>query len=129
MARILVVEDDDLSREIVRELLEYAGHDVMEAPDGVVALRLLSYDEKRYDLVVTDLIMPKKDGMELITEIKRDYPRIKIIAVTGGDENFPALSYLRTSKSMRADYVLSKPFRNKELLKAVDEVLQLNRGV
>lgn len=125
MARILVVEDDDLSREMVRELLGYAGHDVMEAPDGVVALHLLFHDKKRYDLVVTDLIMPKKDGMELIAEIRRDYPVIKIIAVTGGDESFPASSYLRASKSMEADYVLSKPFRNNDLLKAVDEVLAI----
>lgn len=125
MARILIVEDNSVSREMLRELLEYAGHTVREAPDGMVALHILCHDKKRYDLVITDFAMPKKNGIELIAEVRQDYPGIKIIVITGGDEKYPASSYMRVSKGMGADYVLSKPFRNKELLKAVGEALTL----
>jgi CheY-like chemotaxis protein len=123
MARILIVEDNKMQREMVRELLEYAGHNVREALDGIVALHILCNDKKTYDVVITDLIMPNKNGMELIADIRRDYPGIKIVVVSGGDEKFSASSYLRASKNMGADHVLSKPFRNQELLKVIDEVL------
>jgi DNA-binding response OmpR family regulator len=123
MARILIVEDDSLMRERLREMLVYAGHEVLEAPDGRVALNLLFDDKKRYDLVVTNQIILKNDYMELTAEIRRNYPRIKIITITGGREHFPASIYFPLLKNMGTDYVLPKPFLKDELLKAVDEVL------
>ena len=84
---ILVVDDHPIMREVVCQILEDAGHFVREAAEGHEALRKLSC--ARFDLVVTDIVMPEMDGIELIGELQRRYPDIRIIAMSGGSERFP----------------------------------------
>ena len=121
MARTLVVDDEETVRDMLRRALERAGHEVAEAADGNEALRV--HRENPADLVVTDIIMPDKEGTELIAVLKRESPDTKVIAISGGGR-IGALSYLQLAKRFGADRTFGKPFRLGEFLKAVDEVLE-----
>lgn len=101
-------------------MLKSSGYEISEAPNGKVALRLCK--EKQADLIITDLIMPEKEGIETIVEIKRDFPEIKIIAISGGGQSDPE-TYLALAKKLGAERTLAKPFEMKELLKTVEELL------
>lgn len=118
MARILVIDDEFHLRDILREMLEMAGHEVFDAPDGDIGIKM--FKEKLPDLVITDIIMPIKDGLEVITEIRRTDSRVNIIAISGGHNNFDNLN---TAKTLGADRTFNKPFDWNELLKAVEELL------
>ena len=118
MARILVIDDEELVRMTVSQMLESDGHRVTEATDGKEGLAILR--ETPMDLVITDILLPKKDGVEIIREIKQDFPDVKIIAITGfrGKYNrLPAAAYLGAQRT------LTKPFKMEEMLEAVEEVL------
>jgi CheY-like chemotaxis protein len=120
MARILIIDDDDRVRWIVHEILERAGHEIIEASNGVEGIKM--YRAKPTDLVITDIIMPEKEGMEIISELRAEFPGVKIIAVSGGGEHGEA-DYLEIAGKLGAQRVLSKPFVFEDLLKAVTEVL------
>jgi DNA-binding response OmpR family regulator len=120
MPRILVVDDEPRIRELFRLFLEREGYQVEAAADGEEGLKLFREDPA--DLVVTDLIMPRKEGMETIIELRRDFPEAKIIAISGGGRATPE-SYLKTAQTLGAQRVLMKPFNRDELLEAVAEVL------
>ncbi len=117
---ILLVDDDDQLRGMLRKMLEGEGHEIVEAPDGKVAVKL--YRERPLDLIITDLIMPEKEGLELITELKHDFPDVKIIAISGGGRIGPA-EYLPIAKKFGASYTFEKPFNQEEILKAVQDIL------
>ncbi len=119
-ASILVVDDEEQIRSTLKQMLESSGYEVMEAPDGNVALWL--FKDKPSDLIITDLIMPEKEGIETIMELKRDYPGVKIIAISGGGTGDPK-DYLKLAKQIGADSTLAKPFEKDELLKAIDDLL------
>ncbi len=123
-ARILLVEDDEQMRRTLRRILEDANHEVVEASDGRVAARL--YREDPTDLIVTDLIMPHKEGLELITELRRDFAGVKIIAISGGGRLGPD-EYLPIARKLGALSTLAKPFDREEILKAVEDVLKGDR--
>ncbi len=118
--KILVVDDEEQMRSIIRQMLESAGYDVMEAPDGKVALWL--FKERPADLIITDIIVPEKEGLETIMELKRELPDVKIIAISGGGQG-DAGQYLDMAKKMGANSTLAKPFEKEELLKAVKDLL------
>ncbi|MFC1834834.1 response regulator [Thermodesulfobacteriota bacterium] len=120
MERILIIDDEVHVRETLRRILEKAGYEVMEAPDGEVGIKL--YKEQPADLIITDMIMPEKDGMDTIMELRKDYPQIKIIAVSGGGKIGP-YSYLMLAQRFGAEKILSKPVRRQKLLDTVREVL------
>jgi CheY-like chemotaxis protein len=121
MASILLVDDDDEFLAMLSGALMRAGHRVTVAFDGKQALKL--YTKRPTDLVITDLVMPGKEGIELIGELKGLYPEVKIIAVSGAGIN--ALGeYLDMAKMLGAQRVLSKPFSEEEILEAVREVLE-----
>lgn len=122
--RILVIDDDDQIRELIREVLERGGHDVLEAENGDTGLRKLQ--DETVDVVVTDIIMPDKDGLETITELRADYPDIKIVAISGGGRRVNR-DYLPTAQAFGADRVLYKPFRPQEVLQAVADVVGSER--
>ena len=116
MARILVVDDEELVREAVRLALEEDGHEVCEAPDGVAGIA--SYRSEPADLVVIDLIMPGKDGIETIRDLRREFPEIKILAVSGrGGVQINA--NLERAKRVGADLTLPKPFDPDTIREAV----------
>ena len=120
MARILLIEDDDQMRKMLRQMLERSGYEVDEAADGRVGINL--HKESPADLIITDLIMPDKEGIETILELKQGYPELKIIAISGGGQLDPE-AYLRMAQRAGALHTLAKPFEREDLLYAVKELL------
>jgi two-component system response regulator MprA len=121
MARILIVEDAPDFRLMMREILRTGGHDVVEAENGFAAIRQI--DGGEFDLLVTDVLMPKADGIELIRTLARRGRNLPILAVSGGGQNLPAAVSLALTEAAGAHRTLYKPFRAAELLTAVDQLL------
>ncbi|MCP4575068.1 MAG: response regulator [Deltaproteobacteria bacterium] len=120
---ILVIDDDETIRALLRTILEMEGYRVVDALDGDKGIR--RYQESPTDLVITDLIMPGKEGIETIRDLRREFPHVKIIAVSGGGRIGPD-SYLKMAKGVGALRTLSKPFDRTELLKAIKEVMEMD---
>ena len=120
--RILLVDDDDDFRSVLRRILVRAGHQVTEARDGLDALARLRLQP--VDLLITDLIMPKKDGLETILEVRRDHPETKIIAISGGGRG-RAFDGLIIASGIGAHRVLEKPFTISEILGAIEDVVRV----
>jgi len=118
--RILVIDDDANIRGVLAEMLRNARYEVIEASNGEEGIRL--YREAPFDLVVTDLLMPEKDGLEVVMELRRDFPEVKIITFSAG--NAYGHSSLETSRILGAARTLRKPFLEDELLEVVREVLE-----
>jgi CheY-like chemotaxis protein len=120
MAAILLVEDDDVLRRLIHRMLERAGHEVHDAGNGSEALRLFA--QVHIDLVITDLVMPDKDGLGTIVELKKLNPMVRIIAMSGGWGGDTEL-YLRIASHLGVMRALAKPFLEADLLQAVQAVL------
>jgi len=120
MALILVIDDEEGMRALLRGLLEKEGHKVLEAPDGMAGIPL--YQENRPDLVITDIFMPEKEGTQTILELRKNNPNVKIIAISGG-ELAARIDVLGTAKIFGALRVLTKPFRLEDMRQAVKELL------
>lgn len=121
MSAILVIDDDASVREVVSEMLRLEGHEVTIAENGSDAIPLLSTHD--FDLVITDLIMPEKEGIETISEIRRTDRRIPIVAISGGGRLGPG-DYLETARYIGADATLAKPFARQELLATIETLLK-----
>ncbi len=117
--RILVVDDREDTLGFVRIGLERAGYSVEVARSGPQALDL--QQRQAADVLITDIFMPDMDGIEIIDRIKAQYPRTRVIAMSGGVAGMQ--DYLRVSKDIGADATLSKPFTSEELLKALRAIL------
>ena len=120
MARILVADDEKLVRFTIRKILMSAGHEVTEAENGKVAIE--THTAGNFDLLITDIIMPEKEGVETTIEMKRDHPDLKVIAISGGGRT-RNLDFLKLAKQFGADAILAKPFSEDELMAAVDDCL------
>lgn len=120
MAKILVIDDDANIRLSVKLALEDADHQVEEAADGVEGMARIGAFKPQ--LVVTDIFMPEKEGLETIDEIRQFYPQVKIIAISGGGRMEPE-DYLAIAERIGADRSLLKPFDIGELVNAVEELL------
>ena len=120
MTSILLIDDDEQLRTMLSVVLRRAGYEVQVAIDGIEASNF--YRSHPTDLIITDLIMPGKEGLEIIMELRKDYPRAKIIAMSGGGRS-GTMSYLKVAKAFGAQEVLEKPFPNQEILEAVRRVL------
>ena len=120
MPHILLIDDDDLFRTMLRATLCQMGYKVTEARNGQEGMAL--YAQIAPDLVLTDLIMPEKEGLETIMDLRRKYPGVKIIAMSGGGRG-NGEDYLKMAKAMGARRVFAKPFVPDELAGAIDEVL------
>jgi CheY-like chemotaxis protein len=118
MARILVVEDDQETRAAVAGMLQ--DHTVFQAANGKEALRLLN--AQAIDLLITDLVMPAMDGIETIVAVRREFPQLKIIAVSGAAAQVRDAS-LSTAKQLGANDTLHKPFTREELINTVHSAL------
>lgn len=120
MARILIIEDDAPVRKIICRMLEREGHEVMEARDGEGGITI--FHNQQVDLVITDIVMPNKEGLETIKELKKVDPDITIIAISGGGK-IPGSHYLLLAKQFGASYTFEKPFNWKQLIDSVNEML------
>ena len=116
MAHILLVEDDDYVMDMLTQVLERDGHKVIGAVDGEDALTVLQTTKP--DVIVTDIIMPKKSGTALIKEVKASHPDMKIIAISGGGRSDP-IGYLDLSEELGADISFAKPVEPKALLMTI----------
>lgn len=120
MAKILLVEDDDLVRDMLTQVLQRASHEVTSVANGEDATTALQSAEP--DIMVTDIIMPKKSGITLISEVKNRHPNLEIIAISGGGRLDPT-GYLDLSESLGASVSFEKPIDNNALLMAIDLLL------
>ena len=120
MSRILLVDDDESFRKMLHETLQRAGYQVQDAANGKVALKL--YRQEPADLIITDIFMPEKEGLETIMEVRRINPNVKIIAISGEGRGGP-IGYLQIAKQLGAKRALVKPFSSKEVLETVAQVL------
>jgi CheY-like chemotaxis protein len=118
---ILVVEDSPAVRLSVAGYLEGRGFEVTEAENGRAAIRAL--DRRSFDLIVTDVLMPEVDGIELIKAARNAQPDVKILAMSGGAPNMPAGYLLKMTRMFNADETIYKPFLNEELGAAVARLL------
>jgi DNA-binding response OmpR family regulator len=120
MTRILVIDDEPLIRSTVVTILTREGFSVEEASDGKAGIAMCHTNPP--DVVITDIFMPNKDGIEVVMELKRSCPRTKIIAMTGGGQ-IRMMEIIAPAKLLGADHILHKPFERESLLAAVNAVL------
>jgi CheY-like chemotaxis protein len=126
MDRVLIVDDETGIITVLKEMLLRLDCEVMTAASGSEALEKLSVGG--VDLVVTDIVMPDLDGLELIANIQSLYPDLKVIAISGGGAQEGPEGYLRDAKELGAVRCLRKPFMLKELAALVKEVLEEDRS-
>lgn len=119
---ILLVDDNDDLRRVIRATLEQAGFDVCEAAD--CAEGLLALQKTRFDLVITDILMPERDGIEMILHMRSENAETPIIAISGSDHDL----YLSNARGLGATCVLQKPFRPGELLSLVENLVGTGRA-
>jgi CheY-like chemotaxis protein len=122
MPSILVVDDEDQVRQLIRQTLEQAGYHVTEARHGKEALK--QYRLAPADLVIMDILMPEQDGLETTVTLLREFPNVKVIAITGGSDMIGILNFLDVAKMLGAHSTLQKPFEIKALLDAVQAELK-----
>jgi CheY-like chemotaxis protein len=115
LTKILLVEDEEAVRSLLKAVLEDEGYQIREASNGKEALQ--SYASSPADLILTDIVMPDTEGIEMIMRLRKSDPKVKIVAMSGGD-------YLTLAKRLGADHILAKPFSNQALLDTVKIMLQ-----
>lgn len=120
MAHILIVDDEMLFRKLVRKMLEEAGHQVLEAANGNEALAIV--ERTPPDLIIMDVLMPEREGIETIASLRRAKSTIPILAVSGGGRT-KMTEFLTVAEKFGADASLRKPFDQKTLLDAVQSLL------
>ena len=120
MTRILLVDDDDMSRGAIHRMLERSGYAVYSTGEGSHAI--VRYKTEPPDLVITDLIMPDTDGLEIIQSLRQINPAVRILAISGGGR-VDAGEYLSVARKFGAIEVLPKPFTGPELKAAVERAL------
>lgn len=123
MAQILLIDDMKGVRRAVSAVLKRAGHTIVEADDGGVGIELLK--SQRFDLVITDMLMPTHDGMEVLLFLEQLSNRPRVLAISGGGSQVSADEAFMLARS-KADATLAKPFDNADLLAVVDRLLKVN---
>ena len=121
MAKVLVVDDEAPIRALVSKILIKDGHEVMEAENGQIACNLFS--GANVDLIITDLVMPEKNGIEMILELKKNNPGVKVIAISGGVGFSGYFDLLSVARLLGAKHIIKKPFTVDDIRKAVNDML------
>jgi DNA-binding response OmpR family regulator len=121
MARILIIDDDEVFLSAVGQLLAAAGHAVVTANDGLKGEKLFSAEP--FEVILTDIVMPNREGLETIIRLHRDFPEVGVIAMSGGVAS--SRTYLELAGRLGAHRVLSKPFSSDELLATIAEVIRI----
>ncbi len=125
MARILVIDDEAQVRIMLRKILEMEGYQTADAPNGKIGMELCR--EEFFDVVITDIIMPEKEGIEVVGELLENFPETKIIVISGGSRNLNANNLLVSAKKIGAHCVMSKPFEIDDLLNEIRQLLSNNK--
>ena len=135
MSRILIIDDEPSVRRALRRILEKAGHEIEEAADGVAGVAACAASQP--DLVITDVIMPKMNGIDTTVAIREANPKVRILAISGGGnfepqaykpEAITTSAYLAAAEKAGADGVMTKPFDRSQLLEQVDTLLARKRA-
>jgi CheY-like chemotaxis protein len=121
MARILLIDDDEPFRSVLKVSLQQMGHDVIDARDGCEGVAL--YTGGDFDIVVTDLIMPDKEGIETIMDLRKLNPEVKIIAMSGGGR-VTSVDYLQIARQVGAKRILAKPFLYEDIKVAIEQLME-----
>lgn len=121
MSEILIIDDEKPIRLMLRTLLEKKGYSVTVAPDGKEGFKI--FRENPSDIVILDMLMPEKDGIETMIPLKKDFPGVKIIAISGGGVVNPDV-YLSLAQKLGADYTFQKPVEKDQLLSAVESLIK-----
>ncbi|MGN7610600.1 response regulator [Magnetococcales bacterium HHB-1] len=121
MARILVMDAASGVRKLLRSMLSDIGHEVIDAADGFTGMRYASIYE--VDLVIVDVLLPGKDGIEVILELQEERPNLHVIAIAGGGRGLDAGFLLQVALDFGASQTLAKPFSTREVLEVVDQGL------
>lgn len=122
MARILIIDDHYPMRQTIREILEDAGHEVLEAANGLSGIQIQR--SQRADLVITDIFMPEKEGMSTIRDLCAEFPEIRTIAMSGGKEDLTAPEgFIELARRFGARGTIAKPFKVDDFLAVVNQVL------
>lgn len=121
MANVMVVDDEVAVRNLIKEILSDSGHVIVEAANGEEACEIINGTS--IDLVVTDLVMPEKSGLELIMDLAENYPDLPVIAISGGGGITGRFDYLPIAKLIGAKQIVNKPFKIDEIRKLVYDIL------
>src|SRR5262245_26775562 len=124
MFRILIIDDHPETRMMLRETLEGAGYEVDEAENGTKALSL--YRKRPFQLIITDVFMPEKGGLDVLMELRHESRILPIIAMSGGGQ-LRSQEVLTAARKLGATEILYKPFTREETLRAVESALQILR--
>ena len=120
MDKILIIEDDNEVRDFLESVLSRAGYETATAADGRAGLQV--FRSEPFDLVITDIIMPEKDGIETIMDMKREQKDLKVLAISGGGRAEPD-NYLESARLLGADATMKKPFTHQEMLETIVKLL------
>ncbi|MFT5287227.1 MAG: CheY-like chemotaxis protein [Planctomycetota bacterium] len=121
MSEFLVIEDDEGVRAVLCGMLERLGHQVVLACDGAEGVSM--FQKRQSPNVITDMLMPEKEGLQTIHEIREISPEVRILAISGGGRSINAGSCLKLASSMGANCVLEKPFDFKQIGDAVNQLI------
>ena len=124
MAKILIIDDDPSILTMLKKMLEKAGYEVDTASNGSEGLKKI--ESCPPDLLVTDIVMPEKEGLELICYLKGKNPGLKIVAISGGGR-FNYEGYLTGAKLLGADLIFQKPLVHKEFVQAVSDLINTDK--
>lgn len=119
--KVLIIEDDELVRLTCRNLLKKEGHEVLEAENGAAGVDC--FKKEKPDLVITDILMPDKEGLETIIEIRAINPDAKILAISSGGST-QNMSFLKMAKELGATYALKKPLKPDQLVAVTREMIK-----
>lgn len=120
MARILVIDDQESIRRVVRRALEQDGHEVFDASDGEVGMEIL--ESQSFDVVITDIFMPGQDGIVTLRQVRKRFPKVKVIVISGGDST-GMMDLREDAELLGAVKSLQKPFNAREIMDVVKSVL------
>jgi len=120
MARILVIDDQDSIRRVVRRALEQDGHEVFDASDGELGMEIL--ESHSFDVVITDIFMPGQDGIVTLRQVRKRFPQVKVIVISGGDST-GMMDLRQDAELLGAVKSLQKPFNAREIMDVVRSVL------
>ena len=121
MAKILVIEDESQLSELLKKMLTRDGHQILVANDGVEVIK--SFHQFNPDLIITDIIMPEKDGIEVIVQVLKEIPNLPIIAISGGRRAVTAEFNLDSAEMLGVKGVLQKPFTHEQLQEMIESAL------
>ena len=120
MARVLVIDDQDSIRRVVRRALEQDGHEVFDASDGELGMEIL--ESHSFDVVITDIFMPGQDGIVTLRQVRKRFPEVKVIVISGGDST-GMMDLRQDAELLGAVTSLQKPFNAREIMDVVRSVL------